>query len=69
MSRSDVWKFFDKKDNKNAVCNICQKTLKTSGRVPIHSILYNIYYLYIVIFYMTKPTFFLCDVVRYHNYT
>jgi len=52
MSRSDVWKFFDKKDNKNAVCNICQKTLKTSGRVPIHSILYNIYYLYIVIFYI-----------------
>ncbi|XP_050065455.1 zinc finger BED domain-containing protein 4-like [Aphis gossypii] len=31
MSRSDVWKFFDKKDNKSAVCNICQKTLKTSG--------------------------------------
>ncbi|KAL4152996.1 hypothetical protein QTP88_000829 [Uroleucon formosanum] len=34
MSRSDVWKFFDKKDNKSAVCNIrnvCKKTLKTSG--------------------------------------
>jgi len=30
-SKSEVWKYFEKKNNGNAMCKVCGKLLRTSG--------------------------------------
>lgn len=49
ITRSNVWKYFVKLDDKTAVCKMCQKKLKTSGRV--------ITIFYFILFFYVSMTF------------
>jgi len=31
MSRSKIWKYYDKLDRNSALCQLCEKIIKTSG--------------------------------------